>query len=87
MSPRYLVIWQDIAGNDGLKKWLLLLASFCTTLADGRPHTGGKFFFQHVGQTASLAIRVTIRVTIRVRVRVTIRVTIRVKIRVRVRVR
>ena len=46
-----------------------------------------KCFFQHVRQTASLAIRVTIRVTIRVRVRVTIRVTIRVKIRVRVRVR
>ena len=27
------------------KKGLLLLASFCTTLADSRPHTGGKFVF------------------------------------------
>ena len=48
-SPRYLVIWQDIAGNGGLNKWLLLLASFCTTLADGRPHTGGEIFFSTCG--------------------------------------
>ena len=39
------------------KKWLLLLASFCTTLADGRPHTGGKFFFQHrSGEVASKGV-------------------------------
>ena len=43
------MIWQDIAGNGELNKWLLLLASFCTTLADGRPHAGGEIFFSTSG--------------------------------------
>ena len=66
------MIWQDIAGNGGFKK------SYCCLLrsAPRWPTVGripeANFFFQYVGQTASLAIRVRVRVRVRVIIRVII---------------